>query len=64
MIYKEIGKVKEVGSCNFCRRGKLNKGVGVFFPYDYPYDEVNIITGEGSIVVRICNKCLEELKKL
>ena len=53
------GKVKEVGSCNFCTRVKYihpNKLL-------YPYKKVYIISGV-TIEIRICAKCLDELKKI
>lgn len=54
-------KTLAVGSCNFCQRGKLgDSGHGsLIFPYDYVYE----ITGESNILIRICEKCLDELKK-
>ena len=39
----------DAGSCNFCTR---------------EHDKVNVITGASYIEIRMCNKCLTELKKL
>ena len=60
MLHKVIRKVGEVGSCNFCKRGIVNEDGDI----SYPYDKVNVLTSECSLIVRICNRCLKELKKI
>lgn len=47
------------GSCNFCKRGKLNKyGQGL----SYPYETVYQFSSDGSGLCAIaCQKCLDEL---
>ena len=53
-------KVKEFGACNFCSRGILKEdGSGLI----YPYDKVFVLCG-NSLVVRVCQKCLEIIKKI
>tara|TARA_R110000803_G_scaffold171793_1_gene234691 strand:+ start:207 stop:353 length:147 start_codon:yes stop_codon:yes gene_type:complete len=39
----------DAGSCNFCTR---------------EHDRVNVITGELYLEVRMCDKCLKDLKNL
>lgn len=51
--------VKEVGSCNFCTRGMLEK---IKFGVIYPYKKVFVLRG-NSLVVTICEECLKILKK-
>ena len=53
------GNIKDVHSCNCCKRGKL-KSDG--FGLEYPYDEVTVVEGTG-ISMRFCDECLDELKK-
>ena len=49
----EIKSIKDVGSCNFCQRGR-----GVWEKANaYPYDKVYEIEG-NTIVFRICEDCL------
>ena len=55
------GKVKEVGSCNFCTRGEFVSGASAVMKY--PYKKVYILSGT-TIEVRICAECLDKLKKL
>lgn len=50
------------GSCNFCKRGKVNKdGDGL----EYPYKTVTEVTGDfnSGISVRFCDDCLDALAK-
>lgn len=49
------------GSCNFCERGQqVEDCPGVVI---YPYENVIEIFG-NSLTVRICRKCLDEIKKI
>ena len=53
-------KVSDVGSCNFCRRGILREDEsGMVYPYKYVYE----ISGVQLLIVRLCGKCLKEIKK-
>jgi len=47
-INRTVKKAVDAGSCNFCSR---------------PHRDVNVITGESHLEVRLCNKCLKELSK-
>jgi hypothetical protein len=59
MVIMGKGNINEVGSCNFCNEGKLNKnGTNLI----YPYNKVYLIRG-NSIDIRICEKCLKMLKE-
>jgi hypothetical protein len=59
MIIKE-STVEEYDSCNFCDRGELNSlGCGL----NYPYEKIFIIKSEKTLVVTICENCLNEIKK-
>jgi len=58
MIYKEIKKIKDVGSCMFCKRGKVDEsGTNL----EYPYESVLVISSDCTSSFRICTKCLIEL---
>jgi hypothetical protein len=50
------------GSCNFCKRGELNKHQNGL---DFPYRKVIEIHGDfsGGPSVRFCFDCFKELKK-
>ena len=55
----EIKRVSlNMGSCNNCYMGKLNEKKDGF---NFPYDETTEI-GVGGMQIRLCDKCLNELK--
>ena len=49
----------EEGTCNFCKRGTVNKnGWGLV----YPYEKVFTFQGDnGGLLVTMCDDCLGEL---
>lgn len=50
------------GSCNFCDKSKLSEsGTNLIYPYDYVYYISN--DGKTGLSARICEDCLQELKK-
>ncbi len=60
-VYKDIKKREDAGSCNFCKRGRSEPGNDCQV---FPYSHVMVVTGNGGVVVRFCNDCFIELKKL
>lgn len=55
-----ILKVKDIGSCTYCRRGELKAdGMGL----DFPYDEVIEISGNQS-TSRLCYECAKKVAVL
>ena len=50
----EIKSVRDVGSCNFCRRGKMLNS-----PIQLPYDYIYEIDG-NSVSVNMCEDCMIE----
>ncbi len=55
--YEHIDKV---GTCNLCSRGTLQKkGIGM----DFPYNHVFVIRGDGNLEIRMCRKCIKEIKE-
>lgn len=53
------GNIKELYSCNGCKRGKLKEdGRGM----EYPYEHVTLIEVIGSSI-RLCDECIKELKE-
>ena len=61
MDVKKENVRKDIASCNFCKRCKLNQNHNGLI---YPYEEVITFKGEGSgLLATICRKCLDELIK-
>jgi len=57
-------KIEEVGSCNLCGRGKINRvpsSLTNFPPLSYPYKFVTVISYR--MEVRICDDCMDEMIK-
>ena len=54
------GTVRDLGSCNFCDKGRLS---GSVMGLDYPYKEVTQFEASdgGGMRVRICEDCAIEL---
>lgn len=53
------GHIKDLYSCNGCKRGKLKEqGIGM----DYPYEEVTVIEAIN-ISISLCDDCLKEVIK-
>jgi hypothetical protein len=52
-------KYEDVGSCNFCAKGKIDDNGLYKFPYTYVYE----ISG-NTINTRVCEECLHELRKI
>lgn len=51
------GNIKDLYSCNGCRRGKLKEqGIGM----DYPYQQVTVIEAIQTSI-RLCDDCLKEV---
>ena len=62
MITIERIAVKNMGSCNACRRGELKEdGIGLIYPYEHVY-ELRIGQPDFSQSIRLCSECIEELK--
>ena len=55
--------IKEQGSCNFCKRGKLRKnGQGLEYPYKVVYTMTSGKAGGGLLAV-VCEQCIGEIEK-
>lgn len=49
--------IYEEGTCNFCKRGKLNESGRLTFPYD----EVIVLAGTQA-KVNLCEDCFDKLR--
>ena len=53
--------IKEVGSCNFCNKGKLAiNGHGLIYPYSY----VLVVHKPDVIEARFCEECFKEFCRM
>ena len=54
--------IRDSTSCNFCKKGELNKNHnGLIYPYE---NVVTFSSGKGGgLCASICEECLEELYK-
>lgn len=59
MLVQKENVRKQLTSCNFCNKGKLNEGRNGLL---YPYENVVTFKREGNgLCTAICKDCLDEL---